>query len=37
MPFESFVNSDRYKATSQNLKKTKVFESFVNSDRYKAI
>ena len=34
--FESFVNSDRYKAIEDHKKGVDLFESFVNSDRYKA-
>ena len=34
--FESFVNSDRYKALGIILYLYHMFESFVNSDRYKA-
>ena len=34
--FESFVNSDRYKALSYGISIINEFESFVNSDRYKA-
>ena len=34
--FESFVNSDRYKANGFDCYNYGSFESFVNSDRYKA-
>ena len=34
--FESFVNSDRYKASLVKVQTEITFESFVNSDRYKA-
>ena len=34
--FESFVNSDRYKALMLIPIVLSLFESFVNSDRYKA-
>ena len=37
MMFESFVNSDRYKAVIIGRYKFISFESFVNSDRYKAL
>ena len=36
MRFESFVNSDRYKAGTLSGLENRLFESFVNSDRYKA-
>ena len=37
MMFESFVNSDRYKARIIMRVSEMMFESFVNSDRYKAL
>ena len=36
LKFESFVNSDRYKALPHEYTTNDGFESFVNSDRYKA-